>query len=239
MRARHGLALVAAALLTARLAAAQIVAVPTFTVGTPTFGSFIQDADVAVGTDGTMLFIWGQYNNHIGTDNNALRHVSATGTPLGPVLRGDTSAHVFDPVISSDTRGGYVGAWEWIINGREYEFFGRAFDGTGTGIGDDFSVDLDGIGPTESGAVAGLPSGAVFVWRQQNHLFGALYASTVPTDRRAAPPSRSMPTAGCCTSPPTRVAASPRPGIAGTAPPRRPSSGYAASPTTAPSSARA
>ena len=93
MRARHGLALVAAALLTARLAAAQIVAVPTFTVGTPTFGSLIQDADVAVGTDGTMLFIWGEYNNHIETDNNALRHVSATGTPLGPVLRGDTSAH--------------------------------------------------------------------------------------------------------------------------------------------------
>ena len=93
MRARLGLALVAAALLTARLAAAQIVAVPTFTVGTPTFGSLIQDTDVAVGTDGTMLFIWGEYNNRIETDNNALRHVSPAGSPLGPVLRGDTSAH--------------------------------------------------------------------------------------------------------------------------------------------------
>src|SRR5437879_6100374 len=73
MRARHGLALVAAALLTARLAAAQIVAVPTFTVGTPTFRSLIQDTDVAVGTDGTMLLIWGEYNNRIETDHNAHR----------------------------------------------------------------------------------------------------------------------------------------------------------------------
>ena len=80
-------------------------------------------------------------------------------------------------MISSDTdtRGGYVGAWQWIINGREYEFFGRGFDGNGTGIGSDFEVDLDNAGGTSSGAVAGLPSGAVFVWRQQNHLLGGLY----------------------------------------------------------------
>src|SRR5262249_9149056 len=69
----------------------------------------------------------------------------------------------------------YVAAWPWHISGREYEFFGRFLDGTGAGVGNDFQVDLDNMGPTAAGATAGLPSGSVFIWRQQGHLWGRLF----------------------------------------------------------------
>src|SRR5215470_2081607 len=156
---------------------AQIVVVPTFPVAAATdYTDFLQDIDVAANADGTMVFIWGEYNPRGGAPNHALTgQFSADGTLLHARTRVDTSAHVFNPAISPDTRGGYIGAWQWIINGTEYAFFSRRLDARGIGVDpSDFEVNPDGLGPVVTGSVAGLLSGAVFVWAQ-NGFRGRLY----------------------------------------------------------------
>jgi cysteine-rich repeat protein len=164
-------------LLAAVPARAQIVVVPTFPVAAATdYTDFLQDIDVAANPDGTMVFIWGEYNPRSGAPNHALTaQFSSDGTLLHARTQVDTSAHVFDPAISPDTRGGYVAAWRWIINATEYSFFTRRLDAHGVGVDPaDFEVNLDGLGPVVKGSVAGLPSGAVFVWAQ-NGFRGRLY----------------------------------------------------------------
>src|SRR5262249_24725255 len=96
------------------------------------------------------------------------------GTPIGAAVRADTSGHVFTPALSPDTRGGFIGAWQWIISSQEYSFFTRRFDGTGTGVGDDFEVSLEQHGAVTHGSVLGLPAGAVYVCGQIG-FWGALY----------------------------------------------------------------
>jgi cysteine-rich repeat protein len=158
-------------------AGAQVVVVPDFVVSSAVFGDHIQDVDVAVGTDGTITFIWGEYSFHsIAGDMAVTKQFSADGVALGPAVRVDTSKHVFGPMISSDTRGGYVAGWQWIISGQQYAYFGQLLDGAGAPTGEDFRVDFENSGATQPAGVAGLPSGSVFTWKQlAGKLWGRLY----------------------------------------------------------------
>jgi hypothetical protein len=147
---------------------AQTVAVPTFPVGQAVFSSWLQDVDVAAGTDGSFVVIWGEYSftNFSGSADHAVtRRFSANGVPLGPPTKASTTAHVYNPVISADGRGGYLAAWEWV--GRnEYRFFGQTLDATGAPTGRDFPADLD-TGIVLTGTAVGTPAGPAFVWSER------------------------------------------------------------------------
>jgi hypothetical protein len=52
---------VALCLLGARVGYAQVVAGPTFDIGSPQFGVTVADVDVASGTDDSFVVIWGDY----------------------------------------------------------------------------------------------------------------------------------------------------------------------------------
>ena len=163
-----------------RYAGAQTVEVPDFVVAVPTFEEHIQDFDVAVGSDGTIVFIWDEYRPGSGVAATVAvtRRFAADGTPLGPPIRVDTSKHVAGPEIAPDGRGGFVAAWPWIQSGQDYAFFGQRLDGTGRALGSDFQVDFADGGATNTGAGTGLPSGSVFVWKQLNQFWGRLYDTT-------------------------------------------------------------
>ncbi len=159
---------------------AQTIEVPDFLVAVPTFEDHLQDFDVAVGSDGTIVFIWGEYRRGASIDATVAvtRRFAADGTPLGPPTRVDTSKHVAGPEIAADGRGGFVAAWPWIDTNRDYAFFGQLLDGAGHALGSDFQVDFANGGSTNTGAAAGLPSGSVFVWKQLNQFWGRLYDTT-------------------------------------------------------------
>src|SRR5262249_5141523 len=101
-------------------AGAQLIVGSTFPVGVPTFANHLQDVDVAALPDGSFAVVWGDYdlNNVSGSGDHAgLRHFSPTGVPLAPAVRIDTSAHVFDPHLALDGRGGLAAAWLWVGRG--------------------------------------------------------------------------------------------------------------------------
>jgi cysteine-rich repeat protein len=167
-RAAVGLGILGATVLVVSTGHAQTVAVPTFPVGQPTFSDWLQDVDVAPGADDSFVAIWGEYSftDRRGEGSHAVtRRFSASGVPLGPPIMADTSAHVYDPSISADGRGGFVAAWQWIKSGIDYSFAGRILDATGAGIDRDVRMDLN-LGAVFSGSVAGTPAGPAFVWSE-------------------------------------------------------------------------
>jgi cysteine-rich repeat protein len=159
-----GLCLMLAAPLAPR---AQVVVVPAFPVGAPTFASHLQDVDVAAVPDGSFAVVWGDYqlNNLSGSGDHAtLRRFSAMGEPLGAAVRIDTSAHVFDPRLALDGQGGFAASWLWI-GGGEYRFFGQTLDAQGLPRGGDFEITIDVAGhPASEGPVVGTPDGPIFFW---------------------------------------------------------------------------
>ena len=64
---------------------AQYVDVPTFVAGTPTFASFLQETDIAVGTDGNIAIVWGESDlTKWGSSNRIVsRLYSRNGVALG------------------------------------------------------------------------------------------------------------------------------------------------------------
>jgi cysteine-rich repeat protein len=151
-------------------ARAQVVLVPAFPVGAPTFASHLQDVDVVAVADGSFAVVWGDYqlNNASGSGDHAtLRRFSPTGVPLAPAIQLDTSAHVFDPRLALDGQGGFAASWLWIGNGR-YRFFGQTLDGQGVPRGADFEITIDIPGnPSTEGPVVGTPDGPIFFWNEK------------------------------------------------------------------------
>ncbi len=158
---------------------AQVVEVPAFLVAGGTAGHFVQDPDVTAGSDGGMVFIWGNGDNVGGfnAQSSALtRAFSADGMPLVPVGRADMSAWSLRPLISGDTRGGFIAAWHKTITAND-QLYARLLDSTGAGVGSEFRVDRSNAAPVLAAAVAGLPSGSVFAWIQ-NGVWARLYDPT-------------------------------------------------------------
>jgi cysteine-rich repeat protein len=146
----------------------QTVVIPAFDVGTAAFSNTVGPVDVAAGSDGTFVVIWGEYSTfpRESAEHAVTRHFAADGTALGAAVKVDTTAHVIDPAISSDSRGGYVAGWNWIRNGQIYTFFGDLLDAGGVSRSGEFQLSLlNGVG-TVFGSPLGLPSGSVFVWDQ-------------------------------------------------------------------------
>src|SRR5512143_2131079 len=111
------IALVGIELLTPATLHAQIVRVPTFSVGTATFAEWLQDSDVAVGADGNVTFIWWEFHWHNNQQFVVTRLFSPDGVALGPPVRVDSSGRAARPSISADSRGGYVAVWDRVVDG--------------------------------------------------------------------------------------------------------------------------
>ncbi len=151
------------------LCAAQVVRVPTWRVSGPMFSAWLQDSDVAVGSDGNITFIWWEFNFQNNKRYIVTRQFSPDGVALGPAVRVDSSGRGARPSISRDGRGGYAAVWDKMEDG--YDIYGRLLDSAGRASGSEFLIDSNGgVGL----AVAGLPSGSVYSWKDY-YLMGRMY----------------------------------------------------------------
>lgn len=141
----------------------QVVEVPPFEVGRPTFRSFIQGLDVAAAPDGTLLFTWGEQNLAAGSrsDIAVTRPFSRQAVALASPSRVDTSASVqWDPVIAAAPSGGYIAGW--LKEG--VGVVSRRLDALGRGTGSEVGVDPLSYAAWRRAEVAELPAGWVFAW---------------------------------------------------------------------------
>ena len=149
--------------------AAQITEVDTFDVNGLSFWA----PEVAVGADGTMLFI---STGPFGPDKHALvRHFAADGTPLGPSIQIDQTADVRETAIAARPDGTYVAAWHWRTRDGS-AVVAQRLDASGAPVGDSFGMSVNFRLLTLQ-AVAGSSAGSFFLW-QQNGLQARAYDAT-------------------------------------------------------------
>jgi len=151
-------------------ASAQIVDVPRFSLDA-SFSHATAPA-VAVGLDGTLLFLWSEA---LRNDRGAFtRPFSNSGTPLTPKHRVDTSGHVYETGLSAAVDGGFVGSWHRDIPNCDVATYGQRLSALGAPLGSSFRVS-DGSLTDGAVAVASLPAGPVFLWEQIPELYFRLY----------------------------------------------------------------
>lgn len=147
-------------------AGAQIsIEIPTTIVGWNAHGGDgTQFPDVAVSTDGTVVFIWTEFFS----PRIAVTHAySVDGIELAPPVQISTSGKPSFTGIASDLRGGFIASWDWNENNGNDYIIGRRLDGMGRGVGTQMVVNVDR--PTNSAGLvraAGTSFGSVFMWEQ-------------------------------------------------------------------------
>ena len=163
-------------------AQAQVIEVPVFELG-PSIVGHMQDVDVSVGTDGSIVFVWGEYNAADG-DSHAVTHwFSPQGEALTEPVIVDTLGEVYNPRIHSDPRGGHIAVWLWTGNGYRVRARRLNAGGRGGASDEDFQVDRNGLGPASfSIAPLGIPSGSAFLWSQNGVRTRVYYANGAPRD---------------------------------------------------------
>jgi len=152
---------------TAVAATAQInIEIPTTRVGWNSFSNNVQFPEVGVSTDGTVVFIWNE--NGYQAPNVAVTHAyTMGGAEIAPPVKVSTSGRASFTSVVSDTRGGFVAAWDWNENSGNDYIVGRRLDGLGRGVGTQMVINADR--PTNAAflvRVAGLATGSVFLWQQ-------------------------------------------------------------------------
>jgi len=175
MTCRHAVGVCAVAVLATLVAPAraQYVDVPTFVAGTPTFSSGLQETDIAVGTDGNIAIVWGEWSNSAWGSGNriASRLFSRSGVALGPPNRIDTSAGAGWPHVTAMQNGGYVAAWKQTPDGVGARYYARWLDSLARGVSSEIRVDTPNTGPATAQSLASLPVGPVFLWTQNGFWF--------------------------------------------------------------------
>ena len=170
MRSRSALGVLAGAAFAigfTTFADAQYVEVPTFLAGTPTFAPYLQEIDVAVGTDGNVAIVWGEFGAHPGLASRVVaRSFSPSGVALGPPNRVDTSGGAFWPELVADDTGGYVVGWKYTPDGIGGWLYSRRLDAQARGVASEVRVDKPNFGPVVEHDLTYLPSGPVYLWVQ-------------------------------------------------------------------------
>lgn len=177
--------LAAAALATvASTAHAQYVDVPTFVAGTPTFSSWLQEADIAIGADGNIAIVWAETNlTRWGSSNRIVSQLySRNGVALGPPNRIDTSAGAGWPLISARHGGGFVAGWHQTPDGIGGRFYTRWLDSLARGVTSEIRVDTPDSGPAVARSLAGLPTGPVYLWTQNGFWFRRYDTAATPLE---------------------------------------------------------
>lgn len=112
---------------------------------------------VAVGTDGTMVFVWqaagGLWSQHFSQSGTALA-VPVSITADGAQQR-----------LAANTRGGYVVAFTRANAGHQH-LYGWRLDAAGQPVGSEIAVDQSAVDDAVLPEVLGLPTGSAFVWQQ-------------------------------------------------------------------------
>jgi cysteine-rich repeat protein len=139
-------------------AAAQVTEVDTFTVGGLSFGTL----DVAVGTDGTIVFTWAETVD--GERRALIRRYSAAATPLGAAMPIDDTNDVRDTAVGARPDGTFLAAWHRSNHGST--LYLRHLDATGTPLAPAFTASSEDRLINDVFAVTGVPAGALIVWRQ-------------------------------------------------------------------------
>jgi cysteine-rich repeat protein len=147
---------------------AQYVDVPTFVAGTPTFAPGLQETDVAVGADGNIAIVWGEldFEQWGAGEQIVSRMFSRSGIALGPPTRIDTSGGAGWPLLAARDGGGFVAGWHQTPDGIGGRFYTRWLDAVGRGVTSEIRVDTPNSGPASARSLASLPTGPVYLWRQ-------------------------------------------------------------------------
>ncbi|HXC50057.1 MAG TPA: DUF4215 domain-containing protein [Candidatus Limnocylindrales bacterium] len=154
---------------------AQYVAVPSFPAGSPTFCTWLQEIDVAPGSDGGFTVVWGEFNNTLGSSNAIVTHrFSRDGVAEAPPVRIDTSGWGLYPTITADAGGGFIGAWMYSHDGSPRALYSRRLSAAGVGVGGEGRIDTLNTGPMIAHSVAYRDAGPVYLWKQ-NGLFIRAY----------------------------------------------------------------
>jgi cysteine-rich repeat protein len=114
---------------------------------------------VAVGTDGTMVFVW-EAGGSLWS-----QHFSQAGASLAPPTMLAVGAH---QRVAADTRGGYVVAFTRASAGRQ-RLYGLRLDAAGQPVGAELAVDQSATDDAVLPEVLGVPAGSAFVWQQGQH----------------------------------------------------------------------
>ena len=152
---------------------AQVTEVDTFSVGAFSFWP----PDVAVGADGTIVFIWTEING--GERHAYTRHYSAAAAPLGSAVVIDDTDDVRETAISARPDGTFVAAWR-RHNSNGDSLRGRRLDASGAALGASFGVSLADTF-LQFPAVASSSLGSLFLWKQRTLRARAYDPSLAPS----------------------------------------------------------
>lgn len=185
IRRRSIVALAAAALLLAKATAhGQYIDVPTFVAGTPTFAPGLQETDVAVGADGNIAIVWGEFDfDGWGPGEQIVsRMFSRNGVALGPPTRIDTSGGAGWPFVAARDGGGFIAGWHQTPDGIGARFYTRWLDSLARGVTSEIRVDAPNSGPASARSLASLPTGPVYLWRQNGFWFRRFSNDALPLE---------------------------------------------------------
>src|SRR5438105_14856422 len=127
---------------------AQHVDVASFQAGTPTFCSWLQEIDVAPGSDGGFTVVWGEFNTTLGTTNAIVTHRFARGgVAEAPPVRIDSSGWGLFPQLTADNEGKFLATWMYSRNGSPRALYARRLTTAGIGVGGEARIDTPDSGP--------------------------------------------------------------------------------------------
>lgn len=151
----------------AEAARAQIAPIePAHLVNTTTEGWQIAP-DVARMADGRFLIVWGTLSQPPVDHGVFARYFTASGDPVGPELRVDSSPHEYftSPKVATDDDG-FLVVWDQSQDGFVHAAFGRVLTEDGAPIGPPFAIhNEDKYVPSAPDVAADPAGGYVVVWR--------------------------------------------------------------------------
>ncbi len=160
--------LVLGSLSVAGAAAAQVTIVPEFAAGPGTVNENVGNTDVAVGTDGSILFAWTAFT---GTTHVSTRHFSAAGVPLAATQSIADPAARYMRALVADAEGGYTLAID-DVGISAGGLWGRTLDAAGLPTAPMYQVGNPSSAGITAPTLASTTDGSVFLWYQDGDFHG-------------------------------------------------------------------
>lgn len=150
-------------------AGGQILDVAPFIAFDSSFELHYSNYTIGAAPDSSMVVVTGRWTRDSSRQTAVAQRFAPDGTALGPEIRLDETEDVGGPRVVPDGRGGFVAYWQRNLG---LPLVGRYLGPSGAPTSSAFTVAASS---TIYAAVAGLPSGAVFVWSSHGEIFARLY----------------------------------------------------------------